>query len=70
METEEIEIDTIETGAEESSTLEAARKEAEQIKKLQTLFKGNLFAVIYEMKLGRFGTAMGKKIHTLLKKYV
>jgi len=43
VEDEEIEIDTIETGAEETSTLEAARKEAEQIKKLQTLFKGKKF---------------------------
>merc|ERR1712223_145425 len=43
VETEEIEIDTIETGAEENSILEAARKEAEQIKKLQTLFKGKKF---------------------------
>ena len=54
METEEIEIDTIETGAEESSTLEAARKEAEQIKKLQTLFKGNLFSVIYCILLKKY----------------
>jgi len=43
VESEEIEIDTIDTGAEDPSKLEAARKEAEQVKKLQTLFKGLKF---------------------------
>jgi len=43
VEDEEIEMDTIETGAEETDKMEAARKEAEQIKKLQTLFKGLKF---------------------------
>ena len=33
-------MDTIDTGAEDSSKLEAARKEAEKAKNLQTLFKG------------------------------
>ena len=42
VESEEIEIDTIDTGAEDPSKLEAARKEAEQVKKLQTLFKGTI----------------------------
>ena len=39
-------MDTIDTGAEDPSKLEAARKEAEKTKNLQTLFKGtkkNLF---------------------------
>ena len=33
-------MDTIDTGAEDPSKLEAARKEAEKTKNLQTLFKG------------------------------
>ena len=33
-------MDTIDTGAEDPSKLEAARKEAEKAKNLQTLFKG------------------------------
>ena len=40
IESDEIEIDTIDTGAEDPSKLEAARKEAEKTKNLQTLFKG------------------------------
>ena len=40
IESDEIEIDTIDTGAEDPSKLEAARKEAEKAKNLQTLFKG------------------------------
>ena len=43
VESDEIEIDNIETGAEDPSKLEAARKEAEKVKKLQTLFKGKIF---------------------------
>ena len=40
IESDEIEMDTIDTGAEDPSKLEAARKEAEKAKNLQTLFKG------------------------------
>ena len=40
IESDEIEMDTIDTGAEDPSKLEAARKEAEKTKNLQTLFKG------------------------------
>ena len=40
IESDEIEIDTIDTGAEDPSKLEAARKEAEKAKNLQTMFKG------------------------------
>jgi len=43
IESDEIEIDTIDTGAEDPSKLEAARKEAEKAKNLQTLFKGLKF---------------------------
>merc|ERR1719266_2661878 len=43
IESDEIEIDTIDTGAEDPSKLEAARKEAEKTKNLQTLFKGLKF---------------------------
>jgi len=43
VESDEIEIDNIETGAEDPSKLEAARIEAEKVKKLQTLFKGLKF---------------------------
>ena len=48
VESDEIEIDNIETGAEDPSKLEAARIEAEKVKKLQTLFKG---AYIFQIHL-------------------
>ena len=55
-------MDTIDTGAEDPSKLEAARKEAEKAKNLQTLFKGTknphdgyLKALNYGEKFVKFG---------------
>ena len=52
-------MDTIDTGAEDPSKLEAARKEAEKAKNLQTLFKGtkkpqSVFSIFFH----QFSSAM------------
>ena len=59
IESDEIEMDTIDTGAEDPSKLEAARKEAEKTKNLQTLFKGtkkpqSVFSIFFH----QFSSAM------------